>query len=368
MRVPFNDLSKHHSLIQREIDTAISSVISNSSFVRGPHVQEFEERYASLIGTEYCISCANGTDALYIAVKALGLEDGEEVIVPAHSWISTSEIVTQAGGVVVFCDTKSDGYTIDVEKAREKITAKTAGIIPVHLFGQPADMDEIMCLAKEFDLWVVEDCAQAHLATYKGKQVGTIGDAATFSFYPGKNLGAMGDAGAIVTNSAALAEHMSKFARHGGLVKGTHDIEGINSRLDSLQAAILNVKLRYIEKWTSQRQEAASKYLQHLSSIESVVLPIVDEGKSHVWHLFVIQHEDRDGLAVFLRENGVQTVINYPVALPFVKAYDRFGHTPKDFPNAYYNQSRILSLPLFPEIENEQVDYVCKLISEYCVG
>ena len=367
MKVPFNDLAKHHGLIQKEIDTAISSVISASAFVRGPHVQEFEERYAHLIGTEYCVSCANGTDALYIAVKALGLKDGDEVIVPAHSWISTSEIVTQAGGVVIFCDTKLDGYTIDIEAVREKISAKTVGIIPVHLFGQPADMDEIMRLAKESDLWVVEDCAQAHLATYNGKQVGTMGDAATFSFYPGKNLGAMGDAGAIVTNNQALAEHMSKFARHGGLVKGTHDIEGINSRLDSLQAAILNVKLGHIERWTLQRQAAAARYLQQLSSIGSVLLPIVDEGKTHVWHLFVIQYEDRDGLAFFLKENGVQTVVNYPVALPFVKAYERFGHTSKDFPNAYYNQSRILSLPLFPEIENEQIDYVCQLISEYCV-
>ena len=366
MKVPFNDLSKHHDFIQKEIKTAISRVISESSFVRGPHVQEFEERYASLIGTEYCVSCANGTDALYIAVKALGLKDGDEVIVPAHSWISTSEIVTQAGGVVVFCDTKLNGYTIDTDKIREKITTKTVGIIPVHLFGQPADMDEIMLLAKEFKLWVVEDCAQAHLATYKGKQVGTMGDAATFSFYPGKNLGAMGDAGAIVSNNACLVEHMSKFARHGGLVKGTHDIEGINSRLDSLQAAILNVKLDHIENWTKQRQEVASKYLNRLAAIDSIGLPHVDEGKTHVWHLFVIQHENRDGLASFLQENGVQTVVNYPVALPFLTAYERFGHTPAHFPNAHFNQSRILSLPIFPEIEDDQVAYVCKLISEYC--
>ena len=365
MRVPFNDLSKHHSSIQSEIDTAISSVISTAAFIRGPHVQEFEKRYARLIGIDYCVSCANGTDALYIAVKALGLKNGDEVIVPAHSWISTSEIVTQAGGVVIFCDTKLDGYTIDVEAVRDKITAKTVGIIPVHLFGQSADMDEIMRLAKESGLWVVEDCAQAHLATCNDKQVGTMGDAATFSFYPGKNLGAMGDAGAIVTNNPRLAEHMAKFARHGGLVKGTHDIEGINSRMDSLQAAILNVKLDYIEKWTWQRQEAASRYLSRLSSVESISLPSVDKGKTHVWHLFVIQHEDRDGLALFLKEHGVETVINYRVALPFVKAYERFSHKPEDFPNAHYNQSRILSLPLFPEIENEQIDYVCALIEEY---
>ena len=365
MKVPFNDLSKHHRSIKKEIEAAISGVIATSAFVRGPHVNEFEERFARLMDVKHCVSCANGTDALYIAVTALGLKNGDEVIVPAHSWISTSEIVTQAGGVVVFCDTKPGGYTIDTDKLRGKITAKTVGIIPVHLFGQPADMDEILLLAKEFKLWIVEDCAQAHLATYKGNKVGTMGDAATFSFYPGKNLGAMGDAGAIVSNNHELAAHMSKFARHGGLVKGTHDIEGINSRLDSLQAAILNIKLAHIEKWTELRQEVAVKYLDQLSSVNAIQLPLVDEGKTHVWHLFVIQHEDREGLALFLKEHGVQTVINYPVALPFVKAYERFSHKPEDFPNAYYNQSRILSLPLFPEIENEQIDYVCALIEEY---
>jgi len=366
MNVPFNDLSKHHRYINKEIETAISSVISTSAFVRGPHVDEFEERFASLMDTKYCVSCANGTDALYIAVNALGLKDGDEVIVPAHSWISTSEIVTQAGGIVVFCDTKSQGYTIDTDKVREKITARTVGIIPVHLFGQPADMDEILLLAKEFNLWVIEDCAQAHLATYKGRKVGTMGDVGTFSFYPGKNLGAMGDAGAVVSDSNTLVEYISKFSRHGGLVKGTHDIEGINSRMDGLQAAILNVKLFHIEKWTLQRQEAAAKYLERLSAIKEIRLPLIDEGKTHVWHLFVIQHEDRDGLASFLKENGVQTVVNYPVALPFLKAYERFGHTSVDFPNAHFNQSRILSLPIFPEIEDDQIDYVCSLISDYC--
>ena len=368
MKVPFNDLSKHHMLIRAELDSAIDSVISESSFIRGPHVERFEQDYARLTDAKYCVSCANGTDALYIAVNALGLQNGDEVIVPAHSWISTSEIVTQAGGVVVFCDTKSGDSTIDPEKIRNKVTENTVGIIPVHLFGQAADMDEIMLLAYEFDLWVVEDCAQAHLATYKGQKVGTFGDAATFSFYPGKNLGAMGDAGAIITNDLELSEHMAKFARHGGLVKGIHEIEGINSRLDSMQAAILNVKLDHIERWTAQRQQAAERYLDRLADVNHVKLPVISPEKTCVWHLFVIEHEDRDGLATFLRKHHVQTAIMYPIALPFLKAYERFNHIPNDFPNAYHSQSRILSLPLFPEIENEQVDYVCKLISEYCVG
>ncbi len=365
MKVPFNDLSKHHTLIKAELDSAIESVISESSFIRGPHVEMFEKNYARLIDAKYCVSCANGTDALYIAVNALGLQNGEEVIVPAHSWISTSEIVTQAGGVVIFCDTKPDDFTIDPEKIREKITENTVGIIPVHLFGQAADMEKIMMLADEFDLWVVEDCAQAHLATYKGQKVGTFGDAATFSFYPGKNLGAMGDAGAIVTNNLELAEQMAKFARHGGLVKGIHEIEGINSRLDSMQAAILNVKLNHIERWTAQRQKAANKYLARLKGVNHTKVPVISPEKTHVWHLFVIKHEDRDGLMKFLRESNVQTAIMYPIALPFLKAYERFKHTPNDFPNAYNSQSQILSLPIFPEIEDSQIDYVCDLIEEY---
>lgn len=365
MKVPFNDLSKHHTLIRGELDAAIDDVIAKSSFVRGSNVEEFEKRYARLTNAEYCVSCANGTDALYIVVNALGLQNGDEVIVPAHSWISTSEIVTQAGGVVVFCDTKPGDFTIDPKQIREKISEKTVGIIPVHLFGQSADMDEIMLVAEEYDLWVVEDCAQAHLATYKGQKVGTFGVAATFSFYPGKNLGAMGDAGAIITSNLELAEYMSKFARHGGLVKGTHDIEGINSRLDTLQAAVLNVKLNHIQKWTAQRQQAASKYLHCLADVNHVKLPVTSPEKDHVWHLFVIQHEDRDGLATFLREHHVQTAINYPLALPFLKAYERLNHTHLDFPNAYYSQSRILSLPIFPEIEDRQIDYVCDLIKEY---
>jgi dTDP-4-amino-4,6-dideoxygalactose transaminase len=365
MKVPFNDLSKHHMLIRAEIDSAINSIISESSFIRGSQVEMFEQDYARLTGAKYCVSCANGTDALYIAVKALGLQNGDEVIVPAHSWISTSEIVTQAGGVVVFCDTKSDDSTIDPEKIRDKVTENTVGIIPVHLFGQAADMDEIMLLADEFDLWVVEDCAQAHLATYKGQKVGTFGDAATFSFYPGKNLGAMGDAGAIISNDLDLAEHMAKFARHGGLVKGIHDIEGINSRLDTMQAAILNVKLGHIERWTAQRQTAAKRYLERLNGVSHTKLPAINPEKTHVWHLFVIEHEDRDGLATFLRESHVQTSVMYPISLPFLKAYERFKHIPSDFPNAYYSQSRILSLPIFPEIEDSQIDYVCDLIKEY---
>jgi dTDP-4-amino-4,6-dideoxygalactose transaminase len=290
---------------------------------------------------------------------------GDEIIAPAHSWISTTETITQAGGTVVFVDTDADTFTIDVSKIEEKITPRTVGIIPVHLYGQPADMDPIMALARKHNLWVIEDCAQAHLARYKGKLVGTFGAAASFSFYPGKNLGAMGDAGAVVTNETALADRMAMYARHGGLTKGDHQIEGINSRLDGLQAAILGVKLPHLAGWTKRRQEAANLYSSLLSGVAQVTTPKVAEGREHVWHLFVIRTEARDALAAHLNTNNIQTVINYPVALPFLPAYKRFGHTPDEFPNAHRNQSRILSLPIYPEMSGTQVRRVADAIAEF---
>ncbi|WP_432453565.1 DegT/DnrJ/EryC1/StrS family aminotransferase [Agarivorans sp. QJM3NY_29] len=363
--IPFNDLYAHYQSIKTEIDNALQDVLENTSFVRGPHVEAFEANYAELMQVEHCVSCANGTDALYIAMKALGLKEGQEVIAPAHSWISTTETITQAGGTVVFCDTQVDTFTIDPEEIRAKITDKTVGIIPVHLYGQAANMTEIMAIAKEHSLWVLEDCAQAHLATHKNKQVGTFGDVASFSFYPGKNLGAMGDAGATTTNNKKLADQMAKFARHGGLTKGVHEIEGINSRLDGLQAAILNVKLKYLVGWTKERQRVAARYTELLGGIEQIECPKVADGNEHVWHLYVVKVENRGELVEYLKQNNVHTVINYPVALPFLKAYERFSHKYDDFPNAYNSQRQILSLPIYPEMPDEFVVRVCDKIRNF---
>lgn len=364
-KVPFGDLYAQYKTIKQDIDTAIESVIRESAFIRGSYVTKFEESFAKLMEREYCVSTANGTDSLYIAMHALGVKPGDEIIAPAHSWISTTETITQAGAKVVFCDTDANTFTIDPKDIEAKITPNTVGIIPVHLYGQPADMDAIMAIANKHKLWVLEDCAQAHLARYKGKLVGTFGDAASFSFYPGKNLGAMGDAGAVVANDKALAEKMAIFARHGGLTKGDHQIEGINSRLDGLQAAILSVKLPHLAKWTQLRQEHAARYSNALTKIEGIKVPLVAENRSHVWHLYVIKHQNRDALANHLQSQGIQTAINYPIALPFLPAYSRFGHIPEDFPNAYYNQSRILSLPIYPEMSADQIDYVVKKIEAF---
>lgn len=291
-------------------------------------------------------------------MHALGVQPGDEIIAPAHSWISTTETISQAGGTVVFCDTDADTFTIDPVQIEARITPRTVGIIPVHLYGQPCDMDAVMSIAQRHKLWVLEDCAQAHLARYRGRMVGTFGAAASFSFYPGKNLGAMGDAGAMVTAEAALAERMAMFARHGGLKKGDHRIEGINSRLDGLQAAVLSVKLPHLAAWTRRRQEIAAEYDRRLQDMAGITVPRVAEGREHVYHLYVVRHEQRDALAEHLAVRGIQTAINYPLALPFVPAYARLKHTAADFPNAHHNQSRILSLPIFPEMTAAQIDAV----------
>jgi dTDP-4-amino-4,6-dideoxygalactose transaminase len=363
--VPFADLQLQYQTIKGEIDAAIAAVIRDNAFIRGAYVDAFEREFAEAVDIRHCVSCANGTDALYLAMAALKVAPGDEVITTAHSWISTSAMITHAGASVVFADTDGATFTIDPAAIEAAITPRTVGIIPVHLYGQPADMDTIMAIARKHGLWVVEDCAQAHLARCNGQQVGTFGIAATYSFYPGKNLGAMGDAGAVVTNDDALAEHMTMLARHGGLVKHQHQIEGINSRLDGMQAAILSAKLPHLFDWTRARQDAAEVYDAGLNQIEDVEVPQVAAGRSHVYHLYTIRHPRRDALAKHLNANGVQTAINYPTALPFLAAYGRLKTRPEQFPNAYRDQGRILSLPIFAEITREQQDQVIDLVREF---
>lgn len=363
--VPFADLQLQYQAIKGEIDGAIAAVIRDNAFIRGPYVDAFERQFAEAVDIKHCVSCANGTDALYLAFAALNVQPGDEVLTTAHSWISTSAMITHAGATVVFCDTDDSTFTIDPAAIEAAITPRTVGIVPVHLYGQPADMDAIMAIAKKHNLWVVEDCAQAHLARYQGRQVGTFGNAATYSFYPGKNLGAMGDAGAVVTNDDALAENMTMLARHGGLAKHQHRIEGINSRLDGMQAAILSAKLPHLPDWTRARQQAARVYDAGLNQIRDVVVPGVAAERGHVYHLYTILHPRRDALAAYLGANGVQIGINYPIALPFLAAYSRFGHRPEQFPNAHRQQSMILSLPMFAEITADQQRTVIDLMRAF---
>lgn len=365
MEIPFVDLTQQYQNISSEIDAVIRDVISSCSFIKGKHVSDFESMYRDSYGVKEFISVANGTDAIYIALKSLGIGPGDEVITVANSWISSSETISQTGATPVFVDIHPDYYTMDTSLLDSKIGPNTKAIIPVHLFGHAVDMDAVMAIAKAHGLFVVEDCAQAHFAQFNGQRVGTFGDVGTFSFFPGKNLGAYGDAGGIICNDPDLSRKMRMFANHGALVKHAHEIEGINSRMDGLQAAILSVKLPHLSKWTAQRQHNADLYYQKLSGISEIQVPQTDSRVAHVYHLYVIRAEKRDELRAFLQKKGVATGIHYPTPLPFLKAYERFGFLPSDFPVAHDYQLKILSLPMYPELSESQIDYVVDSIGEF---
>ncbi|MBL7683278.1 MAG: DegT/DnrJ/EryC1/StrS family aminotransferase [Flavipsychrobacter sp.] len=365
MNIPFVDLKQQYLSIKKDIDTAIENVITNTAFIGGKYVKEFEAAFASLYGVKHVIACANGTDSLYIIMKMLGIGNGDEVITVANSWISSSETITQAGAKPVFVDIHPDYYSIDEAQLKNAITSNTKAIILVHLQGQMANIEAVENICKEHGIFLIEDCAQSHFSEYKGKRAGLFGIAASFSFYPGKNLGAYGDAGAIITNDDELASKMRMYANHGALVKHQHKIEGINSRLDGLQASILSAKLPYILKWTEQRISNAALYNKHLTGIEGVVLPEVRPESKHTYHLYVIRAKKRDELAKYLKDNGVETAVHYPTILPNLEAYSYLGLTPDQFPVATAYQQEILSLPMYPELTEEQIKYIAQKLKEF---
>ena len=356
MKIPFVDLKAQYSSIKKEIDQAISDVIQDSAFIGGKYAKAFEQSFADYIGVKYCIGVGNGTDALYIALKALGISEGDEVITVANTFIATSEAITMTGARVVFVDCDAETYNIDIEKLEQAITPKTKAIIPVHLYGQSAEMDKIKDVAKKHNLYIVEDAAQAHGAEYQGQRIGTIGDMACFSFFPGKNLGAYGDAGAVVTNNDELARKARMLANHGRIEKYNHEFEGTNSRLDGLQAAILDVKLKHLDKWIERRRTIAKMYDTGLKDV--VITPGIMPNAKHVYHLYVIRITNRDMVKELLAEKGIATGIHYPIPLPFLKAYSYLGHKPADFPVAYSMKDEILSLPIHGDMTDEQVEYV----------
>jgi dTDP-4-amino-4,6-dideoxygalactose transaminase len=367
MRVPFVDLKAQYQSIKVEIDTAIHTIIDDTLFIGGKPVSDFETAFAELYGIKHCISVANGTDSLYIIMKMLGIGQGDEVITVANSWISSSETISQTGARPVFVDIDPDYFSINEFLLEAAITPNTKAIIPVHLHGQAVNMAEVMRIADKYGLPVIEDCAQSHFSEFNHKRVGTFGIAASFSFYPGKNLGAYGDAGAIITNDSLLAEKCKMYARHGALRKHDHQIEGINSRLDGLQAAILSAKLPHILNWTAARVKCADAYDDLLSGIPSVVTPKRRKNTIHSFHLYVIRAENRDQLARYLSDCNIETAVHYPTALPNLKAYAYLGHKAEDFPVASSFQSQILSLPIYPELKPEQIEYVASCIkSFYC--
>lgn len=361
MKIPFVDLKAQYDSIKKEIDLVLSNVICDGAFIGGAYVKNFEQNFADYIGVKHCVGVGNGTDALFIALKALNIGKGDEVITAANSFIATAEAITMTGARVVFVDCDKDTYNININLIEKSVTKRTKAIMPVHLYGQPADMDGIRLLTKKYNLFVVEDAAQAHGAKYGDKNIGAFGDCGCFSFFPGKNLGAYGDGGAVVTNNEELAKKVRMFANHGRLEKYNHEFEGVNSRLDGLQAAVLDVKLKHLDKWIKRRREIAEIYDEGLKDM--VITPKAMSGE-HVYHLYVIRTKNRDRIKEFLAGKGISTGIHYPIPLPFLTAYRYLGYGPQDFPVAYFFKDELLSLPIYADMSDEQVRYVIQQLKD----
>ena len=366
MRIPLVDLKAQYTSIKPEIDAAIQHVLDEADFINGSAVAEFERSFASYCGTRSAVALGNGTDALQLSLLALGVGAGDEVITAVNTFIATSEAISATGARPVFVDNDPQTYTIDVRNIEEKITARTKAILPIHLYGQPAAMDVINEIASRHNLAVVEDAAQAHGASFKGKTVGTLGRLASFSFYPGKNLGAYGDGGAIATNDEALANKVRMLANHGRLKKYEHEIEGYNSRLDTLQAAILGMKLRHLRTWTEQRQRNATLYSQLLTGAAGIVTPVTHPDAKHVFHLYVIRVQQRERVQQALKEAGIATGIHYPIPLHLQPAYRHLGLPMGSFPVAERFASEILSLPMYPELSADQITFICETLIKAC--
>lgn len=365
MKVPFADLTSQYKNLKPEIDQAITSVLNGGNFIGGEPVRLFEKNFAALCSAKYCIGLGNGTAGLFLALKALDIGPGDEVITPAWSWISTSEVITLAGAKPVFADVDPTHYAITPSEIEKKITSRTKAVIVVHLFGQMADTKHIRQICNEKEIKLIEDCSQAHLSEENGTVAGAIGDCGVFSFYPTKNLGAFGDAGCVITDKEELAIKIRRLANHGGLSKDEHLMEGFNSRLDTVQAAILNVKLPYLSAWTKKRIELAQLYCKELTGIRGIILPEVRIDTVHSFHLFVVMAEHRELLREYLSQQEIQTLIHYPKALPFEPAYSYLNHKESDFSVSAHLQNVVLSLPLYPELSREQVLYVCKSIRSF---
>lgn len=363
MKVPFVDLVAQYHRYKAEIDLAIQSTLESSAFIGGAAVKEFDEAFARYTGTQYSVGCANGTDSMEMLLDALGVSAGDEIIVPALSWISTAEVIGTRKAVPVFVDI-DETYTIDPERIEERITPKTKGIIPVHLYGCPANMKRIMEIADKHNLFVIEDCAQAHGAKYNGQNVSTFGIAGSFSFYPGKNLGAYGDAGAVVTNNEELAKTVRMMANHGQPEKHVHLIQGRNSRLDGLQAAVLNAKLPHLKQWTAERQ-ANARYYNSVLEGSGVALPLNPTDREHVFHLYVVQSEKRDALIAYLAQHGIGAAVHYPTPMPHMPCFAHLNYKKGEFPIAESVCDRIVSIPMFAELSEEQMNYVASTIRSF---
>ena len=363
LSVPFVDLKAQYQTIKPEIDAAIASVIENTNFILGPQVTAFEKSFAEYIGSAFCVGVNSGTAALQLALMACGIGRGDEVIVPSFTFFATAEAVSVLGAVPVFVDVDPVSYTITAAGVEKAITPRTRAIIPVHLYGQAADLDPISALADKHNMHVIEDAAQAHGAEYKGRRVGGLGSAGCFSFYPGKNLGAYGEAGAIVTNDEELAQQLRLLRQHGQTSKYAHAIVGYNFRMEEIQAAVLNVKLAYLDKWNNGRRERAARYNELLSETE-LVLPREMEYSRHVYHVYAVQCDNRDELQNRLSAKGIQSGIHYPIPIHLQPAYASLGCKAGDLPVTERLCERVLSLPLFAELTDAQQRAVADAIQQ----
>lgn len=364
MNVPFLDLKAHHDPHRAEFLEAIAEVVDSNAFAGGRFVDQFEEGFASYCDARHAIGVGSGTDALWLALLAMDIGPGDEVITAPSSFIATAEAISFTGATPVFVDISPVNYNLDPDKIEAAITPRTKAIIPVHLFGQPADMDPILEIARRHGLRVLEDAAQAHGAEYKGQRIGSIGDAACFSFYPGKNLGAFGEAGAVVTNDEALRDRIAMLRDHGQSQKYHHKVVGWNGRMDGIQAAVLSIKLKHLEESTERRRGHAAHYDRALAGVEGVTLPQAPAHVRHVYHIYAVRVADREHVMKACADRGVATAIHYPVPIHLQEAYQSAGYGPGSFPVAEQSAAEFVSLPMFPELTPEQVDYVAQSLRE----
>lgn len=367
MVISFINLKRQYKGIKKEIDTAIKKVLNSSQFILGDECSRFENEFAKLCGVKYAVGVGSGLSALELGMRALGIGVGDEVITPANSFIASSSAISFTGAKPVLVDCYEGTFNIDVEKSEKAITKKTKAIMPVHLYGQLADMDKVCKLAKKYNLYVVEDACQAHGASFKDKMAGSFGDVAAFSFYPGKNLGAYGDGGMVTTNNRMVAEKIKILRNYGQKEKYQHQLIGWNSRLDNIQAAILRVKLKRLKEWNYKRLMGAKLYTKYLQSV-SVITPKIFPDYKHVFHLYVIRASRRNELAKYLSSKGISTLIHYPIPLHLQPAFRDLGYKKGDFPVTEKLADEILSLPMFPELAEDEIRYICQQIAHFYHG
>lgn len=362
MKIPFSTLKYLHNDLKSEIVKKFDDIYESGWFIHGNELKDFENNFAKYIGCKYCVGVGNGLDAITLALRALGIKKGDEVIVPSNTFIATVLAISEVGATPILVDTDLDTYNISYKSIEKNITSKTKAIIVVHLYGQSADMDEIVKICKDNNLFLVEDCAQAHGALYKGKKVGSFGDISCFSFYPGKNLGALGDGGAVLTNNKKYEEKLRAISNYGSDKKYHHIYKGINSRLDEIQAGFLNVKLKYINEMIKERCRIASRYLNEIKN-DKIILPTIGSNRNHVWHIFAIRTKNRNQFQKYLKDNGIETVIHYPISIAKQDAYKYDNINDLEIADIIANEE--LSLPLYYGMSDAEINYVIDIINKY---